>query len=193
MMSPLELLLTSLVTAGFGAFLGAYLQQKGRNLATREDLDKVVRVTEEIRAQVSGALWLEQTRWNSRREVYTKLLEHLGELRELLRKERVWRELRPVIRPDDTRDREHTAALSAKQAEILAEVRRAASTARIVLDAEGAKAVEQWEDEWASARDGWLRDGELTGQEQLPGWIAAVERPRDSLIAIARKDLFSAK
>ena len=37
-----QLLITALV-AGAGGYLGSYLRQKGKNLATREDLDPIVR------------------------------------------------------------------------------------------------------------------------------------------------------
>ena len=34
-------LVTTLVAAGLGAYLGSYLKKKGENLATHEDLDKL--------------------------------------------------------------------------------------------------------------------------------------------------------
>ena len=56
-----DLLLTavvSVVSAGLGAYFGAYLREKGKNLATKEDLDRVVRATEDIKAKISGSLWV---------------------------------------------------------------------------------------------------------------------------------------
>src|SRR5688572_5413035 len=52
-----ELLLTAVVSlafGGIGAYVGAYLREKGKNLATKEDLDRVVRATEEIKAEVAS-------------------------------------------------------------------------------------------------------------------------------------------
>lgn len=70
--------LVSLIAAGAGAYFGAYLREKAKNLATREDIDKLVRQTEEIKASISGNLWVEQNRWTFKRDLYTRLLENLG-------------------------------------------------------------------------------------------------------------------
>jgi hypothetical protein len=66
--------------AAVGAFLGAYLAQKGKNLATHADIDRLVRATEEIKSQISGTLWIRQQRWDLQREVYVRLLEALGDV-----------------------------------------------------------------------------------------------------------------
>jgi len=71
-MSPLEILLVPILGAA-GAYIGSYLREKGKNLATREDLDKIViqverttKVTEEIKASISGEQWVRQKRWDAK-------------------------------------------------------------------------------------------------------------------------------
>jgi hypothetical protein len=71
------------LVAGLGAYFGSYLREKGKNLATREDVDRVVRATEEIRSQVGGDLWLRQRVWDFKRETYTALLERLTIIRQI--------------------------------------------------------------------------------------------------------------
>jgi hypothetical protein len=77
-MSPLELVLV-FVIAGAGAYLGSYLREKGKNLATREDVERITRTTEEIKAEISGQMWEVQTRWSFKRDLYIRLLEGLGD------------------------------------------------------------------------------------------------------------------
>src|SRR5712691_4874777 len=52
--------LISLLAAGVGAYIGAYLSEKGKSRATREDLQDIVRRTEEIKVEVSRAAGLRQ-------------------------------------------------------------------------------------------------------------------------------------
>src|SRR5208282_4811332 len=67
---------TTLVSGGVGLYLGAYLKKKGENLATHEDVDKLVEqvravttTTKEIEAKVSGEAWNRQRRWELKRGV----------------------------------------------------------------------------------------------------------------------------
>ena len=52
-MDVLTAALVSLIFGGAGAYFGAYFREKGKNLATKEDLDRVVRKTEEIKAEIA--------------------------------------------------------------------------------------------------------------------------------------------
>lgn len=77
----------TLVAAGIGAYLGAFLSEKGKNRAIREDLDKIVyqmqrttQAAEDVKAAIANVLWLKQKRWDLRRDVYTQLLEALETL-----------------------------------------------------------------------------------------------------------------
>jgi hypothetical protein len=80
-MTPLEIVFV-FVIAGTGAYLGSYLREKGRNLATREDVDRLVRATEEIKSQISGELWVRQRVWDFKKDIYQRLLEQLGDIRD---------------------------------------------------------------------------------------------------------------
>jgi hypothetical protein len=74
----------TVMCAGAGAYFGAYLKKKGENLATHEDLDKLVRqmeatteATKAIEARISIDVWSQQQRWDVQK---TALLESLKEL-----------------------------------------------------------------------------------------------------------------
>ena len=61
--------LTTLVTAFVGSYLAGYLKKKGENLATHEDIDKLVEqvaavttASKKIEAQISDSVWNRQKR-----------------------------------------------------------------------------------------------------------------------------------
>lgn len=79
----LEFTLTA-IAAGLGAYLGAYLKAKAERQVIREEfaeilqqLDKTVRLTEQIKTQVSGGFWLAQEKWKLRRDLYLALLHNI--------------------------------------------------------------------------------------------------------------------
>lgn len=66
------------------AFLHGYLSRKGENLATHEDIQRLVEqvkattaATEAIRTEMSGKLWETQERWKAKRRLYIDLIESL--------------------------------------------------------------------------------------------------------------------
>lgn len=77
-----------------GAFLGyltGYMKKKGENLATHEDINKLVdqvhvvtTTTKQIEAQISGDLWDRQKRWELRRDALFELTKRLGSLKDSL-------------------------------------------------------------------------------------------------------------
>lgn len=52
-----------------GGYLAGYVRKKGENRAMHEDIDRVVRKTEEIKAEITGGVWDRQKRWELKREV----------------------------------------------------------------------------------------------------------------------------
>ncbi len=77
----------SLVGAAGGAYLGAYLKKKGENLATHEDIGKLVdqvravtQTTKEIEAKISDEIWDRQKRWEIRRDAIFEVIRELATL-----------------------------------------------------------------------------------------------------------------
>src|SRR5262245_2176872 len=80
------LLLPAIISLG-GGFLGAYLGERGRGRAADdrftivlEQLQHTTKLTEDIKTHISSEAWLQQSRWNLRRDLYTRLLESLTEI-----------------------------------------------------------------------------------------------------------------
>ncbi len=70
------------IGAWFAAYLGSYFRKKGENLATHEDIDKLVdqvravtTTTKEIEAKISNEVWDRQKRWELKRDVLFELVK----------------------------------------------------------------------------------------------------------------------
>jgi hypothetical protein len=71
----LALGLTTLVSAFVGSYLASYLKKKGENLATHEDIDKLVdqvravtTATKEIEERIESSVWSKQRHWEMKRD-----------------------------------------------------------------------------------------------------------------------------
>jgi hypothetical protein len=69
------LALIPFVSAAAGAYFGGYLKTKGENVATHEDIDKLVdqvravtTTTKEIEAKISNEVWDRQRHWEAKRD-----------------------------------------------------------------------------------------------------------------------------
>src|SRR6266849_5900863 len=85
------LALTTLIGAFVGSYLASYLKKKGENLATHEDLDKLVEqvrtvttTTKEIEAKISSGVWDRQKRWETKRDVLFEATRRLGAIEDSL-------------------------------------------------------------------------------------------------------------
>jgi hypothetical protein len=77
--------------AGAGGYLGAYLKRKGENLATHEDIDKLVKqvsavttATKEIEAKISSDMWDRQKQWELKREVVFEATKRIAFVKDAL-------------------------------------------------------------------------------------------------------------
>ena len=92
--SVMELLawgLATLIGAFAGSFLGAYMKKKGENLATHEDIDKLIdqvravtTTTKLIESNISGDLWDRQKRWELKREVLFEATKRIADIEDAL-------------------------------------------------------------------------------------------------------------
>lgn len=80
--------LSILLSLFIGGFLKSYLGKKGENLATHEDIDKlldqvkaVTKATKDIEAKISNEVWDRQKRWELKREVLFDATKRVSDLR----------------------------------------------------------------------------------------------------------------
>jgi len=87
--SYILLAVVSMLTAGMGAHLGAYLRRRGENLATKADFESILKQlslqtmeVEGIKSEIARAGWVHQRRWELTRDLYVDLLKTLEEVRQ---------------------------------------------------------------------------------------------------------------
>jgi hypothetical protein len=75
----------SVMSAGIGAFIGAYLKKKGENLATKEDFRELKaqtadlkQATKEIEAKIDDQVWNKQRQWEMKRDALFATVQALG-------------------------------------------------------------------------------------------------------------------
>lgn len=90
---PWVILALSTLGSAFGAYLASYLKQKGKNLATHEDIGKLVdqvsavtRTTKEIEEKISDEYWNRQKRWELKRDLLIEMLKKTATLQDALQK-----------------------------------------------------------------------------------------------------------
>jgi len=107
--------LSFLLGAVFRPFLLGYSAKKGENLATYEDIQKIVeqvkavtKTTEEIKADISTGVWDKQKRWEMKREVLFQATKRVSEVDDAMlsyatatkedhAKQKVWATVPPTI------------------------------------------------------------------------------------------------
>lgn len=82
----------TILSAGIGAYIGAYLKKKGENLATHEDLENLVvelkattEATKSIEARISNDLWVSQKGWELKRDILMQWFRSANEGNEIAR------------------------------------------------------------------------------------------------------------
>jgi hypothetical protein len=76
-MEHIAWVLLAALASAFGGYLGSYLKKKGENLATHEDLEKLVHqmaatteATKAIEARISDEMWNRQRHWEMKKEIF---------------------------------------------------------------------------------------------------------------------------
>jgi len=187
----LLLLFTSLLAAGGGAWFGAYLKEKARNYATREDLEEVLQqlrkttqTTEIIKSEISGDLWERQNRWTFKKDLYVQLLNSLGDAASAVRQLLF---LDEKLQAASQRYPESELAQSMDphfedMRKAMVEIRRSAFVAPLV----GTEATRQALDKLL---EGWLKAENPGGREYLEGCRTSLSKAIDAVTDAAREDL----
>jgi hypothetical protein len=67
-------------------YFGRYLAKKAENLATHEDIQKLVdqvRETERVKAEIADRMWDRQRRWDAKKDLYLEMYSSLHKLHDL--------------------------------------------------------------------------------------------------------------
>jgi hypothetical protein len=86
-MHPITWMVGTLVSAFVGSYLAGYFKRKGENLATHEDIDKlldevsaVTQATKQIESKISIDMWGKQKQWEIKKDALFEVLKELGSL-----------------------------------------------------------------------------------------------------------------
>jgi len=139
-------------------YFTSYAGEKGKNLATREDIDKILTQTETIKAQISGDLWDRQMKWNLKRDLYVRLLENLADMGKAVDdyesvmlmvyhpEEDAQGKPAPQPSPEDWKQFREECRAARQQVERIAdELRRATTVSAIVLNDIALQALHEYE------------------------------------------------
>jgi hypothetical protein len=176
--------LLMILMSGFGAYLATYLREKGKNLATREDLDPIVRGQETIKQQLAHSMFVEGRRWELKREVSWNLLSHLTKAEVSLVAQSGYF-IEPGSEHRDCSNEPGFAELSASSSEALRTIEELAGPAQLFLpqeaiDALRKLAVDEWHAAYSSAGD---RKG------YIDATIPLVTHARAVVLAAAKAEL----
>jgi len=174
--------LNLLVVIVWKPFLHSYATEKGKQLATKEDIDNVLsqvravtKETESIRADIQGAVWERQTAWAQKRDIYAALLKTVMELQSSFVK--VYSASRPL-----------NAYAAADLDQIFSECGQQSTQLRqhyalglIFLSREACEAVNAYIEDSGS--------GATQPHERAANSIEKLEDLRNNLVRVARKDL----
>ena len=113
--------IASLISAGFGAYFGAYLKKKGENLATHEDFQQVLtelkettHTTKEIENKISDVFWDRQKRWELKRDTLIEAANKVAAAKDTLV------QLHTIHLPLTVTDTQESPTRTAKRIEISA-------------------------------------------------------------------------
>lgn len=162
----------------FKPYLKAYAEEKGKRLATKEDIDNVLeqvravtRETEIIKAEISGGLWQQQWHLTQKRDCYTRLVDALENIQ--LQRSSLRRAADGVPRAE-ARQRVEDAIL---------EFRRARALARLILPPEVISGIGRLLRALGPFNPETCTDDEMANSKKL------ITSARDRVVGFGRREL----
>ena len=149
------LMLAGIIVIGWlvKSFIPKYLNKKAENFATKEDFNQLLelektttREIESIKGQISKGVWIDQRRWDLKRELYTNLLETYHELR------KTTANVAATYSPDQDkefieRNKEFYDGQKTRQRELLDEAGRLTAVAALIIDEKALGAIDSFRTE----------------------------------------------
>ena len=188
------LMLAGIIAVGWlvKSFIPKYLNKKAENFATKEDFNQLLelektttREIESIKGQISKGVWIDQRRWDLKRELYTNLLETFHELR------KTTANVAATYSPDQDkefieRNKEFYDGQKTRQRELLDEAGRLTAVAALIIDGKALGAI-----------DSFRKESILLGAEDDPykymlSLSDSADRTYRLLLSEARADLLGA-
>jgi hypothetical protein len=169
-------------------YLKSYMNKKGENLATQEDINNLIeqiKATEETRAKIVNEAWVQQKRWDLKRDMYSKLLENLAECRRIYSViiDREQKDTFHDTPEDKERKNEWMKVQWEKEAESVDIIRRTKAMAGIFLSNVAMDALDKLEKEWSKAEE------TIDWWEHLDSGYGAANDAYKAILDAAKSDL----
>jgi hypothetical protein len=180
---------TTFVAGGAGAYFVSYLKKKGENLATHEDIDKLVaqvtavtQATKEIEAKISNDAWGRQRRWEVRRDALFDVVRELNTIQYAMERLNTVA-IRTRTSSDPSGFAEEFREANRFWNDTTLTFRRAKGLALLVAGKDVRDAMDQLDKLFGKAMD------DITWDTRKPGWYEGVIAAADSVSAAIRKEL----
>jgi hypothetical protein len=172
----------SFLAVALAAAAGAYFGKRGETAAVKRDLETIkeslrqtTKATEEIKADISGALWLKQKRLDLKWQCYADIVRGLGEVHTLIS------ELMTL----EAGGPDHAGQIEDKRKaldEALMKSRQSGSIARIAVAPSVRTVLTRFGDQWNAATTPLQR-----GIVARWGWLVVTDIARNDLFGEARE------
>ena len=184
-MSETAQVVMTILMAGAGACLGSYLREKGKNLATREDLEPIVRGQETIKQQLAHSTFVEGRRWELKREITWDLLSHLRKAQISLSTQSADYYLEPRSEHRDYSEDARFAKLGAAASAALHAVEELTGPAQLVLSQEAIDALQEL------AREEWHAnyDAGADRKHYIDKTLSLIQQAQATVLAAAKSEL----
>ena len=171
------------------SWIPKYLKKKAENFATKEDFKELLelektttREIEFIKGQISTGAWIDQRRWDLKRELYSKLLEVFHELR------KTTATVATTYSPEQDkefieRNKDFYDGQKKKQRELLDEAGRLTAVAALVVDEKAINAIDRFRQETS------VLGGENDPYKYMMDLCDSADRVYRLLLSRAREDL----
>ena len=185
------LAIVSFLAGVLGTYMSAYFKKRAEHLATRADIDEIVEqlkkttaATEEIKGKISKEVWVEQKRWDLKRELYSSLLENLYQARDAV--SNIMESEERVSSKDEATKKsaeEYREKQWDRETQAVQIVSRITATAGIILSIESINVLENLLNEWTEA------DRTQLWWEHLVGRLDAANNAYKAILEAAKNDL----
>lgn len=182
--------LVAFIFAFAGSYFGAYAKRKAENLATKEDFDgllsqvkKTTETTEKIKADISKVSWVDQQRWQLKRELYMELLSALYSEKEAIFKLSDEEKKPEPTEPEFITLREEFIKNNCSQSLAAIErISKVRGVAGVLLTDESKMALDELAASWYVSMEGEATDF-------YPKRLAAADKAYSIVLSAATKDL----
>ena len=178
------IIVASLAGSALGVYIMSFFSKRGEIAAVRKDLDKITKIQEEIKAEISTRAWIEQNWWGLKRDTYWKLTQALNAMSDGL-----WNLLHYAFRPDKSpiKDSAICGPLVSKLNNAIDEYLRLTGISHIVLCDDAIEVIKNLSKGIKNIRE--KPNGSKAGYDDIEEIGNTVNGAYDRIIEVARRDL----